>query len=320
MKVDYLVVGAGLTGATIARMLTDAGRDVIVLDRRRHVGGNCRDEVHACGIRYGVYGPHYFRTNSDRIWDWAQRFGEFFNFEARVMTLVRGQLALWPLCFHDADLTSVAVGDYNKKMWGTDVPQEALGRIPPYVDGRLKQDKHQGLPVNGYSAWIAEMLKGIEVGTNYQRWQHRGVHPRMLVYTGAIDEFYNHEYGRLEYRGQNRELVRSPQRISVQPVCQVNLPSLDVAPIRCIEWNHLMPKPSWDAGSLVTFETPTSDVHEYPVNTLRNQEIYKKYRARADADDKLVICGRLGEYRYLDMDQAIARAMTVAEKLLCTAS
>ena len=77
--VDFLIVGSGLTGATIARRLTDAGREVLVLDRRSHLGGNVHDEVREGGIRVHAYGPHYFRTNSEKVWQFVTRFADFYR-------------------------------------------------------------------------------------------------------------------------------------------------------------------------------------------------------------------------------------------------
>src|SRR4051812_18385164 len=94
---DYVIVGSGLTGAVIARELADAGRDVIVLERRHFLGGNVRDELHASGIRFHCYGPHYFRTTSDQLWEFVNRFASFYKFEAVVKTLVEGQLEDWPI-------------------------------------------------------------------------------------------------------------------------------------------------------------------------------------------------------------------------------
>ncbi|NDE18170.1 FAD-binding protein, partial [bacterium] len=90
MNVDYLIVGSGLTGTVISRTLADAGREVLVVDRRSHMGGNVHDHAHASGIRIHTYGPHYFRTSSDKIWDWATRFGEFYSYEAALLSDVEG--------------------------------------------------------------------------------------------------------------------------------------------------------------------------------------------------------------------------------------
>ena len=97
MEVDYLVVGSGLTGATIARCLADRGEDVLILDRRKHLGGNVHDYWHPAGIRIHTYGPHYFRTSSERIWKFINRFATFYRYEAILMTRVDGTLEDWPI-------------------------------------------------------------------------------------------------------------------------------------------------------------------------------------------------------------------------------
>jgi len=97
MIADYLIVGAGLTGATIARTLADVGHDVLVVERRPHVGGNLNDFTHHSGIRIHAHGPHYFRTSSDGIWAFVRRFAEFYRFEAVLMSEVDGRLEHWPI-------------------------------------------------------------------------------------------------------------------------------------------------------------------------------------------------------------------------------
>jgi len=82
IKADYIIVGSGLTGGAIARRLADAGREVLVLERRAHVGGNVHDHSHASGIRIHTYGPHYFRTGSDELWEFVNRFTSFYPFDA----------------------------------------------------------------------------------------------------------------------------------------------------------------------------------------------------------------------------------------------
>src|SRR5260221_3948913 len=94
---DYIVIGSGLTGATIARSVADMGREGVVLGRRRHVGGNVHDFTHASGIRVQPYGPHYFLTNSDELWDFVRRFTSFYAFEAVLKSWVDGQYENWPI-------------------------------------------------------------------------------------------------------------------------------------------------------------------------------------------------------------------------------
>jgi UDP-galactopyranose mutase len=93
---DFLIVGSGLTGATIARTLHEHEYSVLVIERRPHLGGNVFDESHASGIRYHTYGPHYFRTSSERIWAYVNRFADFFRYEASLMSYVGERFEHWP--------------------------------------------------------------------------------------------------------------------------------------------------------------------------------------------------------------------------------
>lgn len=360
MRVDYLVVGSGLTGAVIARTLADSGRDVLVLDRRSHMGGNVYDHAHCSGIRIHTYGPHYFRTSCDRIWEWATRFGEFYNYEAAILSDVRGEPIQWPLSsdyirkkigddwspgFHgtptnleEAALSLMPravyekfVKEYNEKQWG--VPCTSLGPdlckrfdVRTNGDGRLTPNaKYQGIPVLGYAAWTRRMLDGIPVVLNYDYLARRDEIKanKCLVFTGPIDEFFGFDLGRLSYRGQRRQHEYFPDANYVQRRGQINNPLHFGGPhIRALEWKHMM-QPEYANrihGSVVTTETPfTPDnpsEYEYPFPDSANAELYRRYRSRADALPSVMIAGRLGEYRYYDMDQAIGRAMMLAGELL----
>jgi UDP-galactopyranose mutase len=358
VHVDYLVVGSGLTGAIIARELADAGREVLVLERRSHLGGNVHDHVHESGVVVHTYGPHYFRTSSDRIWDYVQRFASFRRFEAVVMTLVDGKHEPWPIRrsyvrrvlgsesvdftgtpanFEEACLARMPraayerfVRDYSTKQWG--VPPSRLSPalaervdVRSDDDPRFKQSKHQGLPRGGYAAFMRNVLEGITVVTGHDHLKERDAHAarRLLVFTGPIDEFFGFDMGRLPYRGQKREHEHVRDRQLVLPCGQVNNPAHEGGPhVRTLEWKHMMDPAEAKAtrGTLLTRETPFSPVdpaeYEYPFPEEHAAELYARYRSRADALENVLICGRLGDYRYYDMDQAIGRALRLSEQIL----
>lgn len=358
MTADYVVVGSGLTGATIARTLADAGREVIVIERRRQVGGNVHDFRHPSGVRIHSYGPHYFRTGSRRIWEHARRFASFYAFEARVLTVIDGQLEPWPPgkrylsriaaaeCpsglphkprnFEDACLAMLPkvvfdkfVKGYTEKQWG--VPVSALApelaqRLQFRVnnDTRLTRHAYQGLPAGGYHQWMKAMLAGISVfvGVDYlhepAKWRHR----KQLVFTGSLDEYFGFALGSLTYRAQRRCHMYYPNQQFRLRSCQVNNPDPASPHVRLLEWKHMMEPDATSAivGTVVTSETPFTaqipDAYEYPFPDTINRSRYEEYRRMAQRIPSAVFCGRLGEYRYYDMDQAIGRAMVIARGLL----
>ena len=357
--VDYLIVGSGLTGAVIARMLADAGREVLVLDRRSHPGGNVHDERHDSGIRVHTYGPHYFRTGSASIWTFVNRFASFYGYEASLKSLVDGRLENWPIAasyirrtvgedwkpafsgtpknFEEASLAMMPepvyekfVKGYTEKQWG--VPASSLsaklaGRFDVREDDdpRLKRHRYQGIPVGGYSRFMDEMLKAIplELDRDYLTLKSDYRFRRQLVFTGPIDEYFGFDLGRLAYRGQEREHEYLPECDYYQPCGQVNNPDpIDGAHIRTLEWKHMLAPDelSHVKGTVITRETtvtPTEpERYEYPFPDDANQRLYEEYRKRAAEDSRVLICGRLGEYRYFDMDQAIGRAMVLGKRLL----
>ena len=356
---DFLVIGSGLTGATIARMLSDAGREVLVLERRNHVGGNVHDHVHPSGIRIHTYGPHYFRTNSERIWRFVNRFDEFFKYEAVVKTRVNGRLENWPISaeyirrevganwqpafagvpanFQEACLAAMPrivyerfVKGYTEKQWGVSAQSLSAvlaGRFDVRRDGeaRLSRARYQGIPGHGYAEFTRNLMAGVPIVLNCDYMAARSSFRarKLLIFTGAIDEFFNHDLGKLTYRAQDRRHVFLPSQDYAQPCGQVNSPDPSRGThIRTLEWKYMMPPEQRYGikGTVITTEHPYTsqdpDHYEYPFPDERNSELYRCYKARADQLRNVLICGRLGEYRYFDMDQAIARAMMLGRKIL----
>lgn len=358
MIVDYLIVGSGVTGATIARTLVDRGQDVVVLDRRPEVGGNVHDHFHESGIRIHTYGPHYFRTSSDSIWSYVTRFAEFYPFEAVLMSEVDGRLEHWPIQeeyilrrigadwrpahtgpagnFEEASLAMMPslvyekfVKGYTAKQWGVD-PRRLAARLASRFDVRrdgdfrLKASRYQGIPRGGYTRFVRRMLDGIRVLTGIDYLRHRDAFRarRHVFFTGPIDEYFGFDLGRLVYRGQRRRHQFLPHVAWHQPVPQVNQPDPAVSIIRTLEWKHMMEPELREgfSGTVITTETPYSpgdpEAYEYPFPDEANQRLYECYHGSAEAIPGLTVCGRLGEYRYYDMDQAIGRALTLVQRVL----
>ncbi len=359
LAADYVVVGSGLTGAVIARLLADAGREVLVVDRRPHLGGNVHDATGQGGIRVHTYGPHYFRTNSEPVWRFVNRFASFYSYEAVLASYVDGRYERWPVAaeyirrvvgegwqpafsgtpanFEEASLAMMPeavyrsfVKGYTEKQWG--VPADTLATelatrfdVRSDDDLRLKRQRHQGIPVGGYARLMEAMLDGVPVALGRDYLEERGSFRwrRGLVFTGPIDEYFGFSLGRLHYRGQEREHTYLPEVAQLQPFGQVNNPDPAGGPhVRTIEWIHMLSDPERASvkGTIITREVPKTptrpDEYEYPFPDGANRALYQRYRTEAEAVPGLLVCGRLGEYRYYDMDQAIARAMLLAKRLL----
>jgi len=359
MSVDYLIVGSGLTGAVIARELSDNGLKVLVLERRAQTGGNVTDHEHPCGIKIHTYGPHYFRTNDENLWRYVNRFSSFYKYEPRLKTLVDGSYENWPVTdgyirqfigpdwspaftgspsnFEEASLSLMPVEiyikfvkGYTEKQWGVDAKKlspELVKRFDVSIDDdhRLFRHRHQGLPEDGYTSFMNRLLDGITVMLNFDYLKNRDyVRPRYgLIFTGPIDEYFGYKFGRLKYRGQIRNSTYIPDADYIQPCGQVNNPDRsNGAHIRTLEWKHMMPPgpAARSAGTVLSTETPftpeSPDQYEYPFPDAENAALYAKYRREAGNLENVIICVRLGEYKYYDMDQAIERALAITGDLL----
>lgn len=359
IKSDYVIVGSGLTGAVIARLLTDAGKSVAVVDRRAHFGGNVADERHDSGIFIHKYGPHFFRTVSHEIWRFVNRFARFHPYQHQVKSLVDGCCENWPVAasyvrrvcgddwqpaltterprnFEEAALSLMPepiyekfVKGYTEKQWGVPARQlaaELCGRFDlrhddnPYLSHRAK---YQGIPLGGYSVMMERMLEGIPLHLNVDYLSNREeFRPnRLLIFTGPIDEYFGFALGKLAYRGQQRSITYHAEHDYLQPSAQVNNPGPG-SHIRDIEWKHLMPAEQAASlrGTVITREVPCTPrsphEYEYPFPDADNRRLYEQYRALARSEPQVLICGRLGEYRYYDMDHAIGRAMKLAQHIL----
>lgn len=356
IKADFVVVGSGLTGSTIARMLADKGQDVIILERKDHLGGNVFDYRHESGAMVHKYGPHYFRCGSEKIWNFLNRFTDFYNWSASLKSKVNGEYLNWPVQqsyiekiagkdwhlfegepsnFEEACLAKMPrklyelfIKGYTEKQWGvpaTTLDKELAARITinkANVTSLTPNHKWNAIPSKGYTEMMRNMIGDIPLKLSFDYLQHRqSVQAnKLLIFTGPVDEFFDYKYGKLKYRGQQRKLEYLENTDQYQPCIQVNYPNIDDPRIRTIEWKHLMENKQQVKGTVLTHETPftptDSNQYEYPFPDKINKELYQKYKSEADSLTDTLICGRLGEYRYYDMDQAIGRAMSLGSKIM----
>ena len=209
----------------------------------------------------------------------------------------------------------------------TDLDKDLATRITinkANINTLTPNHRWNALPAKGYTDMVRNMISDIEVNLNFDYLQNKDAvkAKKHIIFTSPVDEFFNYKYGKLKYRGQNRRLEYLDDTEKFQPCIQVNYPNADEPRIRTIEWKHLLQHDEKEMvkGTLLTHETPftpaDANQFEYPFPDKKNKALYEKYKADADALQDTLICGRLGEYRYYDMDQAIGRAMNLAARIL----
>jgi UDP-galactopyranose mutase len=365
VRYDYLVVGAGLSGAVVAeRLAAGADRRVLVVEARPHVAGNCYDEYDEAGVLVHRYGPHWFHTGSARVLAYLSRFTGWRRHEHVVRAEVDGQLVPIPvnretlrrLCrvpvasaaeaeallarlrepiaapanAEEAVLARVGRGlyeqlfaGYTRKQWGREpstLAASVTARIPVRTDEDMRYftDPFQGVPDRGYTAMVERILDhpliDVALGQDY-RGVLDSVRFSRLVYTGPLDSFFDRAHGSLPYRSLRFRHETFDQEWW-QPVQQVNYPD-DRAYTRTVEWKHATGQRL--DRTTVTWEypcAPTGDLDKYyPVPCPDSDETAARYRAMAAGLPAVSFLGRLADYRYYNMDQAVSRALGVARAL-----
>ncbi|MFO1088506.1 MAG: UDP-galactopyranose mutase [Hyphomicrobiales bacterium] len=359
---DFVIVGSGLFGAICAHELKRAGRRVVVLERRRHVGGNVYTEVRD-GITLHAYGPHIFHTDDDEVWNWINRFATFNDFRLQAVATYQGEVyslpfSMWtfsriygvttpeeaktviarqsahigePRNLEEQAIKLVGVDVYEKlirgyteKQWRKpcrELPPSIVRRLPVRFtyDNNYYRHRHQGVAVGGYTQIVEKLLAGVPVitGCDYldsrAHWDARG----RVIFTGPIDRLFDYAHGELEYK--TTEFVHTFHDVeNVQGTAMMNYTDAAVPFTRVVEHKHF--EFGVDPGSWITHEYPAEyrarfSEPYYPVNDAANTARYRRYRDEADAKGMLV-GGRLGEYKYYDMDQVIRSALDFARALL----
>jgi UDP-galactopyranose mutase len=359
---EFLIVGAGYAGAVCARQLADAGKKVLVVDKRSHIGGNAYDEKDKNGILIHPYGPHIFHTNSKKVFEYLSRFTNWRFYEHRVLAKVKGQFFPIPInrltinkvfgldlkedeveAFLDTkripkalvktseDVVLNSVGPelcemffrgYTRKQWDLDLSELSAGvaaRIPTRTndDDRYFNDTYQFMPVDGYTKMFERILdsSNIDVELNADfladraKWNYQ-----KIIYTGPVDAFYDHCYGKLPYRSLSFEHEHQSDVESLQTVGTVNYPNEEKF-TRITEFKHLTGQKTSGTSIVREYSKAEGDPY-YPVPNPNNESLYKKYQERADAEENVLFVGRLAQYRYYNMDQVVASALTLSEKLI----
>jgi len=358
---DYLIVGAGFAGSVTAERLAAAGRRVLVVEKRPHIGGNAYDCYDDAGILVHRYGPHIFHTNAREVFEYLSRFTAWRRYEHRVLASVDGMLVPIPINLdtvnrlYNLNLSSLElerffaeraervapvrtsedvivskVGrelyekffrGYTRKQWGLD-PSEldasVTARIPTRTnrDDRYFTDTYQAMPLHGYTRMFERMLAHPNITLMLQAdWRdvRHAIPHREVVYTGPVDEFFDYRLGKLPYRSlEFRFETLEMERF--QPVGTVNYPN-EHEYTRVTEFKHLTGQEHRKTS--IVFEYPRAEGEPYyPIPRSESNDLYRRYKELADATPGVHFVGRLATYKYYNMDQVVAQALTLAARLV----
>lgn len=345
-----LVVGAGFTGAVIARELAEYGYKVRVIDKRDHIGGNAYDYYDDRGVLVHKYGPHAFHTNSVRIWEWLSRFTEWHLYEHRILANIGGELypfpintttlsklygndvGNWPVKgYHPPEtnaeaylinrvgreLTDLFYRGYSEKQWGRPLSQldaSIVRRIAvrTNTDDRVSEDKFQGIPLHGYTRMFENILdhKNIRVELERPFFYPSDKKFGPVFYTGPIDKFFGEVHGSLPYRSLRFEFEHHHNIALLQPVAQINYPGIEVPYTRTTEYKHMTGQLCPGTTIAREFSQGHGDPY-YPVDCPESRVLYQHYKHMAAGEPNVKFVGRLAEYRYYNMDQAVGAALAV---------
>ena len=358
-------MGAGLFGAAFAQQVRAAGKSVLVIDRRNHIGGNVYTEEIE-GIQVHRYGAHIFHTNDRSVWEYVNRFAEFNRYTNAPVANYRGELYSLPFNMYTfnklwgvvtpreaeakireqreaagitepknleeqaislvgTDIYERLIKGYTEKQWGrpcSELPSFIIKRLPVRFtfDNNYFNARYQGIPVGGYTRMVEKMLDGVEVRLNVDYLQHKAELDALadrVVYTGSVDAYFDDCYGPLSYRSVRfeTEVLDTP---NFQGNAVVNYTDRETPFTRIIEHKFFEfgTQPKTVISREYSAEWRPGMEPYYPVNDEKNSALYEQYKALADRERKTVFGGRLGEYRYYDMDAVLLSALKLAEKEL----
>lgn len=233
------------------------------------------------------------------------------------------------LCLVGKDIFNKLIKEYTEKQWGRDckdLPAFIIKRLPVRMvfDNNYFNDRYQGIPVGGYNKLIEGLLDGIECKTNidffkseYRNWRK---YADRLIYTGAIDEYFEYKLGKLEWRTVNFK-TRIENTPNFQGNAVVNYTSHNEPYTRVIEHKHfeMFGQEVYDIPKTVVSEEYSMEYKDgmepyYPVNDDRNNALAEKYRELAEKEENVVFGGRLGQYKYFDMAPVIEQVLNIKIK------
>jgi UDP-galactopyranose mutase len=375
---DAVVVGSGFFGLTVAERLAEQyGANVLVIDRRHHIGGNAYSAPEPeTGIEVHQYGAHLFHTSNERVWDYVNRFTAFTDYVHRVYTTHKGEVYPMPInlgtinqFFRSAHGPSAAreliaeqagelagkdpenldeqgvsligrplyeafIRNYTAKQWQTDptdLPASIIKRLPVRYtyDNRYFNDTYEGLPVDGYTAWLERMADHPRIEVRLESDFFDDAQPVSkastvgqvpVIYTGPVDRYFEFSEGELSWRTLDFEQEVLPIG-DFQGAPVMNYADEDVPYTRILEFRHFHPERDYQREKTVVVReysrfAERGDEPYYPVNTSADRDKLKTYRKLMEGEKNVFFGGRLGTYQYLDMHMAIGSALSMVDNNL----
>ena len=367
-KYDYLVVGAGLFGATFAYEAAKRGKRVKVIEKRNHIAGNIYTKE-VDGIQVHQYGAHIFHTSNKEVWDYVNQFAEFNRYTNSPVANYKGQMYNLPFNMNTfsqmwgvrtpaeamakineqrqemagkepqnleeqaisligRDIYEKLIKGYTEKQWGqkaTELPAFIIRRLPVRLvyDNNYFNDTYQGIPVGGYTQIVEKMLDSdlidVETGVDFfdKKDEYLKDYPK-IVFTGMIDQFFDYQLGELQYRSLRFE-TEEKNVGNYQGNAVINYTDAETPYTRIIEHKHFEFGKGDKDKTVITREYPADwhrgDEPYYPINNQRNNELYKQYAKLANEEaNNVIFGGRLGQYRYYNMDQVLHAALTAVKE------
>ncbi len=367
-KYDYLVVGAGLFGATFAYEAAKRGKRVKVIEKRDHIAGNIYTKE-VDGIQVHQYGAHIFHTSNKEVWDYVNQFAEFNRYTNSPVANYKGEMYNLPFNMNTfsqmwgvrtpaeamakineqrqemagkepqnleeqaisligRDIYEKLIKGYTEKQWGqkaTELPAFIIRRLPVRLvyDNNYFNDTYQGIPVGGYTQIVEKMLDSdlidVETGVDFfdKKDEYLKDYPK-IVFTGMIDQFFDYQLGELQYRSLRFE-TEEKNIGNYQGNAVINYTDAETPYTRIIEHKHFEFGKGDKDKTVITREYPADwhrgDEPYYPINNQRNNELYKQYaKLASEQANNVIFGGRLGQYRYYNMDQVLHAALTVVNK------
>ncbi len=335
MIYDILIVGAGISAATISAILGKK-KSICVIDTRDHIGGNCYDYLEN-DMYIHKYGPHIFHSDNKQVIDLLSQYTNFNPYRHSVFAEINFDDKLIRVPFPYSEETAKELGrdledpeiieyffrGYSEKMWGCEwnnLPPEITGRVPHHLKtSNYFPNEFAALPDKGYSMMMKKMFENVDVvlGTDEDEWH--GILAEKILYCGRMDRVLLDEekrvqdlYHELPYRTLN--IVETNKKVSGSVL---NICHQSDAAIRYVNYGLLNNSFARKIFAEYPIAAKKDDIEPfYPIPFNENKVLHIRCcRIVHEEFDNLIPMGRLGNYMYLDMDEAVARAIKIAGEI-----